>query len=142
MTSRPARRKKLLAALTITVALGACAKDSPTSPPTSLAFGEWGAVNAQVVATDSVTRVVYECTFGEFAGNITLTTDGRFSANGTYVPYFLSSALMPAQLSGQVVGNTLTFAIAVSDTIQKRVFSLGPQTVELGQHASLVVCPG
>lgn len=130
--------------LTVAIALGACAKDSPTSPPTSLAFGEWGAVNAQVVATDSVTRVSYRCTYGDFAGNIVLDADGRFSVNGTYMPYVLPVSpdwSMPAQLSGQVVGNTLTFAIAVNDTIQNRVISLGPQTVVLGEHAGLVVCP-
>jgi hypothetical protein len=145
MPSRPANSSKLFTLLALAAALAACAKDSPTAPPTTLAFGEWGADNAQVIATDSVTSVWFGCTSGDFTGSILLDPHGRFSANGTYDPYVLPIATpdgsMPAQLSGQVVGNTLTFAIAVSDTIQKRVFSLGPQTVVFGQHASLTVCP-
>lgn len=146
MTFRPVSSSKLLTLLVLAAACAACAKDSPTSPPTTLAFGEWGADNAQVIATDSVTSVWFRCTFGDFAGNITLYGDGRFFANGTYEPYVLPSSSMdksmPAQLSGQVTGNTLTFAIAVNDTIGNQVISLGPQTVVFGQHASLVVCPG
>ena len=48
---------------------------------------------------------------------------------------------MPAQMSGQVSGNTLTFAVAVNDTARKEVVSIGPATVEFGQHANLIVCP-
>jgi hypothetical protein len=138
-------RTTFLALLTCTTAIAACAKDSTMAPPaTRLTFGEWGGDHAQVVASDSITEVTYGCTSGEFTGSIPLNTAGRFAVNGSFYPYFgpiSASALMPAQLSGLVEGNTLTFAIAVSDTIQHRVISLGPQVVVLGQPANIVVCP-
>ncbi|MGH7655123.1 MAG: hypothetical protein ACREN6_10725 [Gemmatimonadaceae bacterium] len=145
MRFRPANSNKLLTVLALAAALAACAKDSPTSPPTTLAFGEWGADDAQVIASDSVTHVWLQCTSGDFAGSVVLDAEGRFSVNGTYDPYVLPIAPpdgpMPAQLSGQVAGNTLTFAIAVNDTIGHQVISLGPRTVVLGQQANIVVCP-
>ncbi|MFI5231475.1 MAG: hypothetical protein ACHQSE_03070 [Gemmatimonadales bacterium] len=128
----------------LALASAACARDTPTAPATRLAFGEWGGDRAQVVASDSVTEVTYGCTAGEFAGSITLDANGRFSVNGTFNPYLFPvarAASMPAQLSGQVLGNTLTFAVAVNDTIAKQVLSLGPSVVVLGRPADIVVCP-
>jgi hypothetical protein len=136
---------KLLASLALIASLAACAKDSAMAPPaTRLAFGEWGADHAQVVASDSVTEVTYGCTSGEFAGSIPLDASGRFAVNGSFSPYagpISANGPMPAQFSGLVEGNTLTFAIAVSDTVEHRVISLGPQVVVLGQPANIVVCP-
>ncbi|MFI5231476.1 MAG: hypothetical protein ACHQSE_03075 [Gemmatimonadales bacterium] len=142
MPGSSARTKLLLALAAI---LAACAKDSPTAPATRLAFGDWGGNHAQVVATDSVTEVTYICTSGEFAGNIPLDVMGRFAVNGSFYPYagpISGNGPMPAQFSGLVEGNTLTFAIAVSDTVEHRVISLGPQVVVLGEAANIVVCPG
>jgi hypothetical protein len=81
---------------------------------------------------------------GEFTGSIPLDASGRFAVNGSFYPYFGPISVngpMPAQFSGLVEGNTLTFAIAVSDTVEQRVISLGPQVVVLGQPANIVVCP-
>jgi len=145
MISRRSNATKLFALLALVAAFAACAKDSPTSPPaTRLAFGAWGGDHAQIVASDSVTEVSYGCTYGEFTGSIPLDVNGRFAVNGTYDPYFSpvsGDEPMPAQLSGLVEGNTLTFAIAVSDTVGDRVISLGPAVVVLGQPADIVVCP-
>jgi hypothetical protein len=136
---------KLLALLALTTALAACAKDSTTAPSaTTLAFGTWGGNHAEVVAGDSVTEVTYGCTFGEFTGSIPLDVNGRFAVNGSYDPSVGPVSVdgpMPAQLSGVVDGNTLTFAIAVNDTVGNRVISLGPAVVVLGQPANIVVCP-
>ncbi len=135
---------RFVALLVLAVALGACAKDSAMAPPaTRLAFGEWGADRAQVVASDSLTEVMYDCTAGEFAGSIPLDASGRFAVNGSFFLFgpISVNGPMPAQLSGLVEGNTLTFAIAVNDTAGKRVISLGPQVVVLGQPANIVVCP-
>lgn len=140
--SRSSHRSIRVSLLVLVVA--ACAKDSPTSPATRLTFGEWGANHAQVVASGSATEVTYGCTSGEFAGNISLDVMGRFAVNGSFYPYagpISVNGPMPAQFSGLVEGNTLTFAIAVSDTVEHRVISLGPQVVVLGQPANIVVCP-
>jgi hypothetical protein len=136
---------KLVAIFALAASLTACAKDSATAPPaTHLALGEWGGDRAQVVSGDAVTEVTYGCTSGEFTGNIPLDASGRFAVNGTYDPSvgpISVDGAMPAQFSGLVEGNTLTFAIAVNDTVEKRVISLGPAVVVFGQEATIVVCP-
>lgn len=136
---------KFLALLALIITLSGCAKDSTMAPPaTHLALGEWGGDRAEVVAGDSLTEVTYGCTSGEFSGSIALDESGRFTVNGSYDPSVGPvevNGAMPAQLSGLVEGNTLTFAVAVNDTIEKRVISLGPAVVVLGQPANIVVCP-
>jgi hypothetical protein len=109
-----------------------------------LALGTWGGNNVAVIATDSVTHVHVGCTFGDFTSDITLDATGHFTANGSYMLHAYPVAMgpaMPAQLSGQVIGNTLTFAIAVNDTTAKQVVSVGPGTVVYGKQPSMGACP-
>jgi hypothetical protein len=144
MIPGPSNRTRLVL-LALVASLAACAKDSTTAPPAAhLTLGVWGGDRAEVIAGDSVTEVTYGCTSGEFTGNIPLDESGRFTVNGSYDPSVgpvQANGDMPAQLSGLVEGSTLTFAIAVNDTIEKRVISLGPAVVVLGQPATIVVCP-
>jgi len=125
--------------------LAACGKSgSPTSAGTRLALGTWGGDNFAVIATDSITHVHVGCTYGDFPGNVMLDAQGRFTLDGAYMlrafPIAIGPA-MPAQLSGQVRGNTLTFAVAVNDTVTKQVVSLGPGTVVLGKQWNMTTCP-
>ena len=109
-----------------------------------VAFGEWGGDHADVTATATATHVSLNCSFGDFSGSIPLDVNGRFAVNGTWnrsVGPILQNGNMPAQLSGQVIGNSLTFAIAVNDTIAKQVYSFGPATVVFGKQPSIQVCP-
>lgn len=109
-----------------------------------LAFGEWGGDGAQVVTSSTTTHVLLGCTFGDFPGSIALDANGRFAVNGSWNPSvgpIQQNATMPAQMSGQVVGTTLTFAVAVNDTTRKQVTSLGPRSVVFGKQAALTVCP-
>jgi len=134
-----------LAALTGAALLAACSSSaSPTSAGSLLALGTWGGDNVAVIATDSVTHVHVGCTFGDFPSNVTLDATGHFAVNGAYMLHAYPVAFgpsMPAQMSGQVKGNTLTFAIAVNDTVAKQVVSLGPGTVTLGKDPSMGPCP-
>jgi hypothetical protein len=133
-----------LALLAIAALVAACATDSPTSPGTKLALGEWGGDHADVTATATATHVTLNCSFGDFSGSIPLDVNGRFAVNGSWnrsVGPIQQNGNMPAQLSGQVIGNSLTFAIAVNDTIAKQVYSFGPATVVLGKQPSIQVCP-
>jgi hypothetical protein len=141
MTFRSSKRANILALLVFTAA---CAMDSPMSPGTMLAFGEWGGDGAQVVTSGTTTHVLLGCTFGDFPGNISLDANGRFVVNGSWNPSvgpIQQNATMPAQMSGQVVGATVTFAIAVNDTTRKQVTLLGPRSAEFGKQAGLLVCP-
>lgn len=115
-------------------------------PPSGdkLAAGTWGGDNAGVIVTDSVTHVHVGCTFGNIPGNVTFDADGRFTVDGSYVlrayPVMVGPTL-PAQFSGRVAGRRLTLAIAVNDTVEKRVVALGPVTVVYGRTPSMGPCP-
>jgi glycerol uptake facilitator-like aquaporin len=136
--------KARLAMLAATATLVACGRsDLPLlAPGSQLPSGEWAADRVQLVTSDSVTTVVYYCVGGTFAGHIVPDATGHFAVNGRFAPYFGPfSRDMPAQMSGQVDGKTLTFAVAVVDTIRQQAISIGPATVQFGQHANIVVCP-
>jgi hypothetical protein len=109
-----------------------------------LTFGDWGGDHADVNATATSTFVSLNCSTGAFAGNVALDASGRFAVNGSWnrsVGPVQLNGNMPAQFSGQVIGNTLTFAIAVNDTIAKQILSLGPVSVVFGKPATGQVCP-
>ena len=118
--------------------------DVITVPGKQLTLGTWGGARSEVMATASSTSVTFQCTFGNFPGSIALDTDGRFSVQGTYNPYAGPVAIgtpFLAQLSGQVSGNTLTFAVATYDTVNNRLIEIGPATVVLGRTADFQACP-
>ena len=138
---RPAR----LVAILLAFAAGSC-DDSAVLPPAGsrLAIGTWGGDNSGVIVTDSAAHVHVGCTFGDMPGFIELDANGRFTVDGNYVlrayPVQLGPSL-PAQFSGRVIGRTLTLAIAVNDTVEKKVVALGPITVEFGRTPEMGPCP-
>jgi hypothetical protein len=129
----------------VALVLAACDNTPmPLAAGSRLALGTWGGNNVALTATDSLTHVHVGCTFGDFPGDIALDANGHFAVDGAYMLHAFPVAVgpsMPAQLSGQVQGNTLTFAIAVNDTTAKQVVSVGPGTVVLGQEPIMGACP-
>ncbi len=125
--------------------LGSCA-DSSLLPPSDqkLSLGTWGGENAGVIVTDSAVHVHLGCTFGDLPANIPLDGSGRFTRDGSYVlrayPVLVGPPL-PAQFSGRVIRGILTLAVAVNDTVEKRVVALGPVTVYYGRPPQLGPCP-
>ena len=145
---RNAARERAASVLLLVAAvavLAAChSAVSPLFAGTRLALGTWGGDNVGLIETDSVTHVHVGCTFGDFPANVALDVNGRFTIDGSYMLHAYPIAFgpsMPAELSGQVVGTTLTFAIAVNDTVAKKVVALGPGTVVLGREPTMGVCP-
>ena len=134
-------RITLLMATLVTLA---CGEDLLIPSDGYLALGTWGGEGAGVIATDSVTHVHVGCTFGDVPGRIQLEPDGRFTISGSYVlqayPVLVGPSL-PAQFSGRVRGRTLSLAIAVNDTIEKKPVALGPISVVLGREPDLGPCP-
>lgn len=118
--------------------------DRIVAPGAELTVGTWGGQNAGAIVTDSITHVHVGCTFGDIKGRIALDADGRFTVDGSYVlrayPLYIGPEL-PAQFSGVVNGKTLTLAVAVNDTVNKTVVSLGPVTVTLGTNPQMGPCP-
>jgi hypothetical protein len=109
-----------------------------------LAIGTWGGDNAGVIVSESAVHVHVGCTFGDIPQRVTLGPDGRFTADGSYVlrafPVMVGPPL-PAQFSGRVAGRTLTLAVAVNDTVEKKVVALGPVSVIYGREPDLGPCP-
>lgn len=130
----------------MTAVVATCSSSTSPIPGADgmLALGTWGGDNSGVIATDSVTHVHVGCTYGDMPGRITLDADGRFTVDGSYLLRAYPVAVgptMPAQFSGHVTGNALTLAIAVNDTVQKKVVALGPVTVTWGRDPRLGPCP-
>ena len=123
----------------------ACANSSPLPPSDGrLAIGTWGGDNSGVIVTDSAVHVHIGCTFGDMPGSIQLDENGRFTVDGSYIlrayPVQIGPSL-PAQFSGRVSGRILTLAIAVNDTVEKKVVALGPITVLFGRQPEMGPCP-
>jgi hypothetical protein len=145
MNHRPTRRAMgVFVLLACASVLSTCAKSSPTYAGMRVAFGTWGGDNFAVIATDSVTHVHVGCTFGDFPGNVTIDNNRRFAVNGSFMLHAYPVAFgptVPAQLSGQVIGSTITFTVVVNDTVAKQVVQLGPGTVTLGKSPNMGPCP-
>jgi hypothetical protein len=125
--------------------VGSCSGSSLLPPSDGiLAVGTWGGDNSGVVVTDSAVHVHVGCTFGDIPGNVQLDANGRFTIDGSYVlrayPIQIGPSL-PAQFSGRVSGRTLTLAIAVNDTVERKVVALGPITVVYGRDPEMGPCP-
>ena len=131
--------------LALSLLLAACTESGPLPPSDGeLSIGTWGGDNAGVIVTESTSHVHVGCTFGDMPPAISLDASGRFTVDGSYVlrayPVQIGPPL-PAQFSGRVIGRTLTLAIAVNDTVEKKVVALGPITVVYGRTPSLGPCP-
>jgi hypothetical protein len=124
---------------------GSCSGSSLLPPSDGiLAVGTWGGDNSGVIVTDSVVHVHVGCTFGDLPGNVQLDATGRFTIDGSYVlrAYPIQTGpSLPAQFSGRVAGRTLTLAIAVHDTVERKVVALGPITVVYGREPEMGPCP-
>ena len=124
--------------------VGSCSGSSLLPSDGILAVGTWGGDNSGVIVTDSAVHVHVGCTFGDMPGNIQLDATGRFTIDGSYVlrayPVQIGPSL-PAQFSGRVAGRTLTLAIAVHDTVERKIVALGPITVVHGRDPEMGPCP-
>ena len=138
-------RHRVLLLLVLTLIGAGCSDAGPFVPAGgALPLGTWGGDGAGLIVTDSVTHAHVGCTFGDFPAGITVDDQGRFTADGSWVlrayPILVGPSL-PAQMSGRVTGRSLTFAVAVDDTVEKRVVSLGPVTVVFDRPPDLGPCP-
>jgi len=139
---RPERLRILFVA--VLLATSTCSDGSLAPTDGTLAIGTWGGDNAGVIVTESVTHVHVGCTFGDVTGEIAVAPDGRFKVDGSYVLRAYPVAVgppLPAQFSGRISGRTLTLAIAVNDTVEKKVVALGPVTVVYGREPEMGPCP-
>lgn len=139
-------RRRSMNRVTVLLVAMACYANDPElyGPGDKLTVGTWGADNAGVIVSDTTAHVHVACTFGDFPMPVTLDSEGRFTVTGTYVlrayPVFVGPYL-PAEYSGRVLGNRLTLSVAVNDTVEKKMVSVGPVTVTLGREPRMGPCP-
>ena len=102
--------------------------------------GTWGGDNAGLIVNDNDVHVHIGCTLGDAAGPIRTDADGKFEATGTYNvdAYPVNRGILhPATFSGQVVGQTMTLTVSLTDTARV----LGPVTLIYGKEPTMGPCP-
>jgi len=139
-------RGGLVRTLLVVLLLASCFDSGGPFPPNdgTLAIGTWGGDGAGVIVTEEQGHVHIGCTFGDMPPNIQLDDTGHFTVSGSYVlrAYPIQQGpSLPAQFSGRVNGRVLTLAIAVNDTVEKKLVALGPVTVVYGRTPELGPCP-
>lgn len=102
--------------------------------------GTWGGDNAGLIVTDTDVHVHIGCTLGDAVGPIHPGADGRFEATGTYNvdAYPVDRGIThPATFTGQIIGQTMTLTVALTDTARV----LGPVTLIYGKEPKMGPCP-
>ena len=143
-------RKIIGGALTLVavalLAVSACNGGRATGDTSAdtLAPGTWGGENAGAIVSDTIAHVHIGCTFGDFRPPVALDQAGRFDVAGSYTLRAFPVAVgpsLPAVFTGVVNGNRLTISVAVNDTVEKKLVSVGPVTVVLGREPRMGPCP-
>ena len=144
-TRRHYTRQSMLSVLGAVALVSACSTDAATGvQPTELAVGSWGNEGVGVIVGEAMTHVHVGCTKGDFPAPIILDSDQRFSVSGSYLIKAYPVAIgptMPAEFTGVVDGNQLTFTVAVNDTIDQTLEVLGPSIAVFGQEPEMGPCP-
>ena len=101
----------------------------------SVAPGEWGGTNVELLVTDSGASATFKCgAVGRLVGPLMVDGSGRFTASGTYEPKLVQGGPRPAQYAGSLNGTHLTLQVQVAND--------PGQTFELtqGQPAAFEPC--
>ncbi len=128
---------RIIAILSI---FGLLACSAATSTPITQIVGTWGGDNAGLIVNNTDVHVHIGCTLGDALGPINPDANGRFVATGTYNvdAYPVDRGIThPATFSGQIVAQTMTLTVSLSDTARV----LGPVTLVYGQEPKMGPCP-
>jgi hypothetical protein len=134
------------AALTIAGVAGAACSAGDGIRPTDglLALGTWGGDSAAMIVGDTAMHIHVGCTFGDVSGRIHIDAANAFDVSGSYMLHAFPVATgpsVPARFVGKIVGQTAVVTIAVDDTVEHRIITLGPVSVSLGETPRLMPCP-
>ena len=137
-------RFALGAVVVLAVSGATCGSKDPISPDGNLFNGTWGGENVSLLLEEADAHVHIGCTNGDFPAPLTVDASGRFSVAGSYVlrayPIQIGPSL-PAQFAGVVKGRSLTFTVAVNDTVEKKLVVLGPVSVTYEVEPRMGPCP-
>lgn len=126
--------------IALLVASIACAAPISTPAGNLVIQGTWGGNNAGLIVNLNDVHVHIGCTLGDANGPVTTDLNGHFEATGTYNvdAYPVNRGIEhPAKFSGDVVGNTMTLTVALTDTAAV----LGPVTLTYGKQPQMGPCP-
>ena len=118
----------------------ACATATSTPASNLVIQGTWGGNNAGLIVNLNDVHVHIGCTLGDANGPVTTDLNGHFEATGTYNvdAYPVNRGIEhPAKFSGDVVGNTMTLTVSLSDTARV----LGPVILTYGKEPQMGPCP-
>ena len=124
--------------LSTILALIACSAATPT--PITDVVGTWGGDNAGLIVNGTDVHVHIGCTLGDAIGPIVAGENGRFEVSGTYNvdAYPVNRGIThPASFSGEIVGQTMTLTVSLTDTARV----LGPVTLVYGKEPTMGPCP-
>jgi hypothetical protein len=131
---------RIPAIVSIVAMVSILACSAATSARITEVSGTWGGDNAGMIVTNTDVHVHIGCTLGDAVGPIHPDADGRFEATGTYNvdAYPIDRGIThPATFSGQVIGQTMTLTVSLSDTARV----LGPVTLIYGKEPKMGPCP-
>ncbi len=146
MMTMPARLSLCAVGMALAAAgLAACSASSAADDSFGpLAIGTWGSDSGAAIVGDTAVHLHIGCTFGDVSGRIVPGANGHFTVAGTYVlrayPVLVGPTL-PAQFSGQRVGDHVTITVTVNDTTTKQLVVRGPATFTLGAAPRESPCP-
>ena len=122
------------------VASIACATATSTPAGNLVIQGTWGGDNAGLIVNLNDVHVHIGCTLGDANGPVTTDKNGHFEAVGTYNvdAYPVNRGIEhPAKFSGDVVGNTMSLTVTLTDTARV----LGPVSLIYGKQPQMGPCP-
>ena len=122
------------------VASIACATATSTPAANLVIQGTWGGDNAGLIVNLDDVHVHIGCTLGDANGPVTTDMNGHFDASGTYNvdAYPINRGIEhPARFSGDIVGNTMTLTVSLTDTAR----TLGPVVLTFGKQPQMGPCP-
>lgn len=127
-----------ITAILLGVAVIACS--AATSTTITDVVGTWGGDNAGLIVNGTDVHVHIGCTLGDAVGPILPDANGRFEVSATYNvdAYPVNRGIThPATFSGQIVGQSMTLTVSLTDTARV----LGPVTLVYGKEPKMGPCP-
>lgn len=104
--------------------------------------GGWGGAHIRLAVTEGGATVEYDCAHGSIDERLTLDSEGRFDARGTFVReggsirVGINRVTRPARYVGRLEGRQLTLTVTLTDTSQ----TIGAYTLTRGSEGRLRKC--
>ena len=137
----PSRFRTAPSVAVLVMAMAFCSPTYDASP--SVPIGTWGGDHIGLEVTDKGAQADFDCAHGSIDEPMTLASDGRFDARGSYTretPGPLREGqggqAVPARYSGLVQGSTMTITISLTESGE----TVGAFTLTRGKTPKITKC--